>query len=47
MDVKLDSLIEKIRKEGIDDAWCKELMDSVNQLTEITGIRINPDDDIR
>lgn len=36
-----------LEKEGIDDAWCKELMDSVNELTEITGIRINPDDDIR
>jgi tetratricopeptide (TPR) repeat protein len=30
-----------LEKEGIDDAWCKELMDSVNELTKITGIRIN------
>lgn len=36
-----------LETEGIDDAWCIELMERVNELTEITGIRINPDDDIR
>ncbi len=32
-------------REGIDDAWRMELMERVNELADITGIRINPDDD--
>lgn len=39
--------ISLLEKEGIDNAWCTELMERVNELTDITGIHINPDDDKR
>jgi len=35
-----------LEQEGIDDAWCTELMERVNDLADITGIHINPDDDL-
>jgi tetratricopeptide (TPR) repeat protein len=35
-----------LENEGIDDAWCNELMGKVNELAEITGIRISPKDDV-
>jgi TolB-like protein len=34
-----------LKREGIDDAWRKELMERVNELSDITGISIHPDDD--
>jgi len=30
--------------ESIDEAWRAELMERINELTDITGIHINPDD---
>ncbi len=35
-----------LEQEGIDEAWRAELMEHVNELTGITGIHINPDDDL-
>lgn len=35
-----------LEKEGIDEAWRAELMERVNELVDITGIHINPDDDL-
>jgi TolB-like protein len=35
-----------LEQEGIDEAWRTELMECVNELTSITGIHINPDDDL-
>jgi hypothetical protein len=35
-----------LEQEGIDEAWRAELMERVNELTGITGIHINPDDDL-
>ncbi len=35
-----------LEQEGIDDAWRTELMERVNELTDITGIHIHPDDDL-
>jgi hypothetical protein len=35
-----------LEQEGIDEAWRAELMERVNELTGITGIDINPDDDL-
>jgi len=34
-----------LENEGVDDAWRVELMERVNELTHITGIHINLDDD--
>jgi TolB-like protein len=34
-----------LEREGITDEWCAELMERVNELADITGIRIKPDDD--
>jgi TolB-like protein len=35
-----------LEQEGIDEAWRAELMERVNELTGITGIHINPDDNL-
>lgn len=35
-----------LEQEGIDEAWRTELMERVNELADITGIHINPDDDL-
>ena len=31
-------------KEGIDDAWRQELMERLNDVSDITGIEIQPDE---
>jgi len=37
---------EILDREGIDDAWRVELMERVNDVADITGIRISPEDDV-
>ena len=34
-----------LKRFGIDAAWCDELMAIANDLSAITGIRVQPDDD--
>ena len=36
---------KSLEDEGVDEAWRLELMERVNDVSDITGIQIHPDDD--